>query len=433
MKDDKRGANGSPGRRADLPRRILRAVPSPDEAGQASKGQGGQRVPHLPGAAVTRRGAARVASAGRFKRAWGRKSAAHGQDRAVRQVDRQPTREAGTAGRELKERPINAARRPADRAVSSTGRQAQNRLQQKQPFSGRHERDTRRTGRGSAAGRSGGMAGAERNIRAASRRGKNAGSVRTGSASRREQTKPAGRRSRPSTRQYSAAEQAARAARRQIIRRIIMWAIVILAAVGVAAAGLLSVRHSLTHLEESTARPDPADAYREIPCTPKLLSGVLENTHTYAGKPISFTSTLTNTDKKRACYLDGGYSAMRVEITSGDQLVWDSQACEIGDEHLQLLIGAGRTGTFAVQWPGIAAGRDCTGTSAASPGAYHAQFYWKDNAIGDAMTIDLQKEPPPPPTEGEQPAENEQSGAGQAEGGQAGDEQSESGQAADGQ
>ena len=161
------------------------------------------------------------------------------------------------------------------------------------------------------------------------------------------------------------------------------------------------VRSSINEIEEKTSGPDPTEQFREVPCTTEMISANLSKTATFAGEPVDFASVLTNGDKKRPCYLDSGYPEIYLRVTSGEELIWDSQVCQVGAEEKQLLIGPGREGYFTVQWPGIVAGPKCEGTNTATAGTYHAQLYWGEEPLGEEAVFELTA-PPPPPEETEE-------------------------------
>lgn len=191
----------------------------------------------------------------------------------------------------------------------------------------------------------------------------------------------------------SAAAQAAMQRRNRLIRAVALWVVVIAAVCGAVFAAVHAIRGSIDDIEASTAAPDPKDAFREVPCTPELLNTAFKQSATYAGKPVDFSVALANKGAKRACYLNAGYADMHVRVTSGTELIWDSQVCAAGDKTNQLLINAGSTATFAVQWPGVAAGAKCAGTAPAQPGTYHAQFLWHGKPVGSELTFELKAEP----------------------------------------
>lgn len=196
--------------------------------------------------------------------------------------------------------------------------------------------------------------------------------------------------------EHTAAHVAEQQRRSRLIRAAVLWAVVIVAAVSVVFAGVHFVRSSIDDIEASTAEPDPKDAFREIPCTPEVIEAAVKYSATYAGKPVDFTVSLTNKGVKRACYLNAGYADMRMKVMSGSELIWDSNVCRASQETDQLLINAGASGNFALQWPGKISGSQCAQSTLAQPGTYHAQLFWKDQPLGSQLTFELKAEPPKP-------------------------------------
>ncbi len=205
------------------------------------------------------------------------------------------------------------------------------------------------------------------------------------------------------SRPYTPAEQAIRERRQSQARRALMWIIVIGTVVGVVWLGVHKINTSLRDIKIATAAPDPADEYKEIACTPKMLSAQLSQRSTYAGKEVAFSAVLTNSDVKRACHIDAGYENIYFLLTSGEQTVWNSRTCKVGEESELLLIGPKREGYVSVAWNGINAGSACSGENLAGAGTYHAQLMWEDKPLGDAITFELKTESAP---QSDSPASN---------------------------
>lgn len=218
------------------------------------------------------------------------------------------------------------------------------------------------------------------------------GANRSSSAYRRTPARQ-GRIYRPST----PAERAMRERRQRLLRRVLMWVLILGIAGGAIGLGVHKINTSLHDIKAATAAPDPTDEYREVGCTPNLLNAQLSQRSTYAGKDVIFSGVLTNSDAKRACHVDAGYEHIYLRLTSGEQIVWDSRTCEVGEKSTLLLIGPKREGHVSAGWNGINAGAECSGTNSAGAGTYHAQLMWDDKPLGDAIRFELEAEPAPQP------------------------------------
>lgn len=229
---------------------------------------------------------------------------------------------------------------------------------------------------------------AAQNVRMAEDANGRSSSANLSSRAYRHTSARSGKISRP----YTPAEQAIRERRQRQARRALMWILIIGIAVGAVWLGVQKINTSLRDIKIATAAPDPADEYKEIACTPKMLSAQLSQRSTYAGKEVVFSAVLTNSDVKRACHIDAGYENIYFLLTSGEQTVWNSRTCKVGEDSELLLIGPKREGHVSVAWNGINAGSVCSGENLAGAGTYHAQLMWEDKPLGDAIAFELKAE-----------------------------------------
>lgn len=125
----------------------------------------------------------------------------------------------------------------------------------------------------------------------------------------------------------------------------------------------------------------------------------LSATEPVAGAGEEFSVTLTN-NGKLACTLDGGAKQLGVLVVSGNQQIWNSVTCPVGEEGLQLLLPAGGTWTKKFTWDGRLAPAQCGGESqVANPGTYRAQVQWGGGPISPEAVFVIQPAPAPVATE----------------------------------
>ena len=196
-------------------------------------------------------------------------------------------------------------------------------------------------------------------------------------------------RARERARQVAEQKQARR---RLIIRLLLIIAAIALVIVLVVVSTKL-VRDSLAQVEVNTSAPNPADEFREVQCTSEMLDFSSAYSGRAAGDPVNFTATLSNTDPKHPCFIDAGYDHVKVIVTSGEETIWDSQKCALGNQQEMLLIGSKQETQISAMWDGIVSGPDCTGTREAQPGTYHARFYWDNKEVTDDMVFELIAKP----------------------------------------
>lgn len=189
------------------------------------------------------------------------------------------------------------------------------------------------------------------------------------------------------------------------------------------------MRYALSKIESHTAPASPVEQFAPVECSSDMLVTSAERLGEQAGQPMQFTASITNTGE-RPCHFDA--TDLRLNITSGDQTVYDTATCQTGIGSKVLLLDTGLTTSQPLQWNGINAGVDCSGTSFAQPGTYVARIFLAgEELLESGMVFELSATPAAKPAPDEA-ADNQQAddGAEQSEAGQVG-EASEDDQAAE--
>lgn len=166
---------------------------------------------------------------------------------------------------------------------------------------------------------------------------------------------------------------------------------------------ILVVKYSLNKIEQHSAPVDPAAAFEPVECSADMMDAELVRSGGVSGQPVQFTLNLTN-DGDRPCYIETGYETVWLEITSGDQTVYNSKVCGAGPAQELLLLDKGLSVAEGFWWNGLNRGADCSGTSTALPGTYIARVMLDGQEIGDRghvfeLTQSVAPAPAPGPTE----------------------------------
>lgn len=170
-----------------------------------------------------------------------------------------------------------------------------------------------------------------------------------------------------------------RHAKRTILRRRLSIAGVLLFFI----VGFIFVaRYSLAKIDEHTTATDPAVDFTPVVCTPDMLDTTLYKNGDYAGQKVDVGVEVTNTGSDVPCYLEPADNPIRVEITSGDQTVFDSVQCSVPVVSQRLLLSPDLTTRPIVSWDGLNGGATCSGTTPATSGTYVARAYFD----GEEMT-----------------------------------------------
>lgn len=150
----------------------------------------------------------------------------------------------------------------------------------------------------------------------------------------------------------------------------------------------LGAGYYITHrIENQAAPPNPAKEFEAVACTPGMLDVELDKTTGNAGQPVNFKLTITNPEKNSPCYIDIGYENVWLEITSGDQLVYNAKVCQSGPANKQLLLDKGMKTVQELQWGGYNSGTDCKGKELSQPGTYVANLLIDDKDALSRSTV----------------------------------------------
>ncbi len=146
-------------------------------------------------------------------------------------------------------------------------------------------------------------------------------------------------------------------------------------------------------------KPSTLSKYDPVACTADMLAFKIEYAGKYAGEPVKFVQSITNSKGKAPCYIEGGYTNMWLKVVSGDVPIWDTRSCKIGAENKPLLLDTGLKYAQSMTWNGKHAGADCKGKKLAQAGTYRAQFYLGEEKVGEEKVFELAIKPPPPQPE----------------------------------
>src|SRR6476619_3986290 len=113
------------------------------------------------------------------------------------------------------------------------------------------------------------------------------------------------------------------------------------------------------------ASPTGACADSDVVATPSVKGTA------YAGHAVVFTMTLT-TLSSPACTWDVSSRAMAVQVTSGSDRIWSTQACSGAVPKQSVVVRKDHPVDVSVAWNGQRSDSDCTRSTAwAEPGYYH--------------------------------------------------------------
>lgn len=157
-------------------------------------------------------------------------------------------------------------------------------------------------------------------------------------------------------------------ARAAFRRRLLTVLLVILLAVG---ATFVAVKYALSKIEKHTVPVNPVEQFEPVACSSGSLSTAVNSAGGAAGQQVTLSASITNKGEA-PCYFDA--ADLRLQLTSGDQTVYDSQVCSSGPASKILLLDADMTTTQALSWNGVNAGANCQGKSIAGAGTYVARI-----------------------------------------------------------
>lgn len=157
----------------------------------------------------------------------------------------------------------------------------------------------------------------------------------------------------------------------------------VVGAVAIIALVIWGVRFSMASIQSHTTPTNPVDDMQPVPCDSSMMTATVTQSGDAAGYPVNFGLSIVNDKGTKACYLDTGNDTFKMTITSGDQTIYDSQACQAGPENKRLLLDVDLSASQSFYWNGKDSGPNCEGTTDAQPGTYVARFY-----NGDAELLD---------------------------------------------
>ncbi len=195
-------------------------------------------------------------------------------------------------------------------------------------------------------------------------------------------------------------DEATRKSRR--LKTILFLVVATLLAV---AATVFIIRYALSKIESHTAPVSPVEQYEPVECSTETLTVTVDRSGSIAGRPMHFTTSLTNTGE-RPCYFDT--DDLRLHITSGDQIIYDTSTCQAGIGSKLLLLDTDLTTNQSLQWNGLNTGANCSTSSVAKPGTYVARIYLGDTELLDSgIVFDLGYGAEPAPAEPQESDESE--------------------------
>lgn len=159
---------------------------------------------------------------------------------------------------------------------------------------------------------------------------------------------------------------------RQKNRLILVLALIALIALIIFA--YVYVKGQVADYHQAKATPAEAEQFEPVACTAENMDVSLEISGRSDGPGAVFNVIFTNTKSIAPCYLDAGNSHVQLQVTSGNENVWNSQVCKAGAESKQLLLSKGVSSRQSYLWNGIHAGVSCDGTSLAQAGTYRVSL-----------------------------------------------------------
>ncbi|MDO5025416.1 MAG: hypothetical protein Q4E03_02730 [Trueperella sp.] len=155
----------------------------------------------------------------------------------------------------------------------------------------------------------------------------------------------------------------------------------------VVAVGGSAVYLWMRSVENQPPPPNPAAGFEAVACEPGMVDIQLDKTTGKAGQPINFELTISNPEKNPPCYIDVGHQSLWLEVTSGEQPVYNAKVCQAGPANKQLLLDKGMKTVQQIQWDGYNSGADCQGKDLAQPGTYVAELLLDGKSALDRPTI----------------------------------------------
>ncbi|WP_124055310.1 hypothetical protein [Arcanobacterium ihumii] len=172
-------------------------------------------------------------------------------------------------------------------------------------------------------------------------------------------------------------------------KKFIVTGVVVLVAL-VLFFGIYSVlTKALMKMDESNSAPSPEANFDPVKCTSEMLQISMEREGGRTGQPVNFTIKVKNDRGDRPCFVDVGKKQAGIKIWSGDQQVWDSRACGVGEASKVLLLDKNLESSHIITWDGNVYGANCVKQYPAKTGSYQAQFMIGDSPFGNKLGFAL--------------------------------------------
>ncbi len=137
--------------------------------------------------------------------------------------------------------------------------------------------------------------------------------------------------------------------------------------------------------DEDDAEPDLANP---VPCLSDAVDAELslDTTSLSAGDSLRITMDVTNTGDV-PCLVNLGHGALTVQVTSGDDVIWDTAECPRGDEEVSLLLDIDASSDRTITWDGQRCGTD----DDARPGSYQvtAELALDGGELDDNQSLEV--------------------------------------------
>lgn len=172
-------------------------------------------------------------------------------------------------------------------------------------------------------------------------------------------------------------------------KKFIVTGVVVLVALALF-FGIYSVlTKALMKMDENNSAPSPEANFDPVKCTPEMLQISMEREGARTGQPVNFTIKVKNDRGDRPCFMDVGKKQAGIKIWSGDQQVWDSRACGVGETSKVLLLDKNLESSHIITWDGNVYGANCVKQYPTKTGSYQAQFMIGDSPFGNKLGFAL--------------------------------------------
>lgn len=151
----------------------------------------------------------------------------------------------------------------------------------------------------------------------------------------------------------------------------------------------IALKNALTKMDAQNSAPSESANFEPVKCTPQMLEVTLARQGSRPGQAVNFNISIKNDKGERPCFVDIGYKHAGIKVWSGEQPVWDSKACSVGDASKVLLLDKNLTSTQTITWDGNVYGANCAKQYPSKAGTYQAQFVIDDVDFGAKIALSL--------------------------------------------